>query len=56
MRKCSHCGLESDELVCPMCGTRLFTLKPSAHTVRLIGLAILIPFLVWLAMTSLFGW
>ena len=56
MRQCPSCGLTTDtsDLTCPVCGHRLpLNLLPSGLTLRKIGLALLIPFLVWVAMTSL---
>jgi tRNA(Ile2) C34 agmatinyltransferase TiaS len=56
MRQCPSCGLttESNEMTCPVCGTRMpLNLKVSELTWRKIALAVLIPVLVYLAMTSL---
>jgi hypothetical protein len=56
MRQCPSCGLttESHELICPVCGKRMpLNLKVSELTWRKIALAVLIPVLVYLAMTSL---
>ena len=56
MRQCPGCGLTTDtrDLTCPVCGRRLpLKLGLSELTVRKIGLAILIPVLVWIVMTSL---
>ena len=56
MRQCPSCGLttESHELTCPVCGKRLpLNLKVSELTWRKVALAVLIPVLVYLAMTSL---
>jgi hypothetical protein len=56
MRQCAGCGLTTDtrDLTCPVCGRRLpLSLGISQLTVRKIGLAILIPFLVWIVMTTL---
>jgi tRNA(Ile2) C34 agmatinyltransferase TiaS len=56
MKQCPSCGLttESHELTCPVCGTRMpLNLKVSELTWRKIALAVLIPVLVYLAMTSL---
>jgi hypothetical protein len=58
MRQCAGCGLTTDsrDLTCPVCGRRLpLSLGMSELTVRKIGLAILIPVLIWLAMKSLFA-
>ena len=57
MRRCPSCGFTTDsgELSCPVCGRRLpLNFRVSEKTLRKVGLALLIPFLVWLAMTSLF--
>jgi RNA polymerase subunit RPABC4/transcription elongation factor Spt4 len=56
MRQCVGCGLTTDsrDLTCPVCGRRL-PLGISWLTVRKIGLAILIPLLVWIVMTKLFA-
>jgi hypothetical protein len=56
MRQCSGCGLTTDsrELSCPVCGRRLpLSLGMSELTVRKIGLAVLIPVLVWIVMTKI---
>jgi hypothetical protein len=56
MRQCSGCGLTTDsrDLTCPVCGRRLpLQLGISELAVRKIGLAVLIPVLVWIVMTSL---
>jgi hypothetical protein len=56
MRQCSGCGLTTDtrDLTCPVCGRRLpLSLGMSQLTVRKVGLAILIPVLVWIVMTKL---
>ena len=56
MRQCPGCGFTTDsrDLTCPVCGRRLpFSLGISELTVRKIGLAILIPFLIWIVMTKL---
>ena len=56
MRQCPSCGFASDtgDLTCPVCGTRLpLGLIPSQLTLRKIGLALLIPFLVYIVMTTL---
>jgi hypothetical protein len=54
MRQCSGCGLTTDsrDLTCPVCGRRL-PLGMSELTVRKVGLAILIPVLVWIVMSKL---
>ena len=54
MRQCSGCGLATDsrDLTCPVCGRRL-PLGISELSVRKIGLAVLIPVLVWIVMTNL---
>jgi RNA polymerase subunit RPABC4/transcription elongation factor Spt4 len=56
MRQCAGCGLTTDsgDLTCPVCGRRLpLQLGVSQLTVRKIGLAILIPVLIWIVMTKL---
>ena len=56
MRQCPSCGFTTDsgDLTCPVCGRRLpLNLHLSELTWRKLGLALLIPFLVWVAMTSL---
>ena len=56
MRQCPSCGLTTDstDLFCPVCGHRLpLRLGFSEKTWRKIGLAVLIPVLVYLAMTRL---
>ena len=56
MRQCPACGFTTDsgELTCPICGRRLpLNLGLNERTLRKLGLALLIPILVWLAMTSL---
>ena len=58
MRQCPSCGLttDSNDLACPVCGKRLpLNLRVSELTLRKIGLAVLIPVLVWVAMSALFG-
>lgn len=57
MRQCPSCGFRTDsgELTCPVCGKRLpLNLGVSGLTLRKVGLALLIPFLIYLAMTALF--
>lgn len=59
MRQCPSCGFTTDtsDLTCPVCGKRLpLNLGLSSLTIRKIGLALLIPFLVWVVMTTFFGW
>jgi len=59
MRQCSSCGFTTDsgELTCPICGRRLpLNLKVSELTWRKIGLALLIPVLIYFAMTALLRW
>jgi hypothetical protein len=47
---------DSSDLLCPVCGHRLpIRLGVSEGTLRKLGLAILIPLLVYIAMTRLFG-
>lgn len=56
MRQCPSCGFTTDssDLTCPVCGRRLpLKLLPSDLTLRKIGLALLIPVVIWLLMTSL---
>jgi len=56
MRQCTGCGLTTDtrDLTCPVCGRRLpISFGMSYLTVRKVGLAILIPVLVWIVMTKL---
>ena len=56
MRQCPSCGLTTDssELTCPVCGRRLpLNLGVSERTLRKVGLALLIPFLIWVVMTKL---
>ena len=56
MRQCPSCGLTTDgnELTCPVCGKRMpLNLRISELTWRKVGLALLIPILVYLAMTAL---
>jgi hypothetical protein len=56
MRQCPSCGFTTDssDLTCPVCGRRLpLKLLPSELTLRKIGLALLIPVLIWFLMTSL---
>jgi hypothetical protein len=56
MRQCPGCGFTTDsaELTCPVCGRRLpLGLGFSELTWRKIGLGLLIPVLVYLAMTAL---
>jgi hypothetical protein len=56
MRQCASCGFTTDsgELTCPICGRRLpLNLKVSELTWRKLGLALLIPVLVYLAMTAI---
>jgi len=56
MRQCPSCGLTTDshELTCPVCGTRMpLNFKVSELAWRKVGLALLIPVLVYLAMTAL---
>jgi len=58
MRQCSGCGLNTDvgDLTCPVCGRRLpLGFGFTKLTMRKIGLAILIPVLVWIVMTKLLG-
>jgi hypothetical protein len=59
MRQCPSCGFTTDsgELTCPICGRRLpLNISVSTLTWRKIGLALLIPVLVYLAMTALVRW
>jgi hypothetical protein len=55
MRQCPSCGFTTDSgLTCPVCGRRLpLNLGFTAVSWRKLGLAILIPILVYLAMTAL---
>jgi hypothetical protein len=56
MRQCPSCGLRTDshELTCPVCGKRMpLNFKVTEVTWRKIGLALLIPVLVYFAMTAL---
>jgi hypothetical protein len=55
MRQCTGCGLSTDtrDLTCPVCGRRLPLSFMSELTFRKVGLAILIPVLVWIVMTKL---
>ena len=56
MRECPSCGFKTDggELTCPVCGRRLpLNLGITELTWRKLGLAVLIPVLVYLAMTAL---
>ena len=56
MRQCSGCGFTTDsrDLTCAICGRRLpISLGISELAVRKIGLALLIPVLVWIVMTNL---
>jgi hypothetical protein len=56
MRQCPSCGFTTDssESTCPVCGRRLpLNLRVSERTLRKIGLWLLIPVLVYLAMTAL---
>jgi hypothetical protein len=47
---------DSRDLTCPVCGRRLpLRLGLTELTVRKIGLALLIPVLVWIVMTKLLG-
>ena len=47
---------DSSDLLCPVCGRRLpLKLGISERTLRKVGLAILIPFLIYLMMTRLFN-
>lgn len=58
MRQCPSCGFTTDggDLTCPVCGRRLpLNLGVSSLTLRKIGLAVLIPFLVWVVMRTLLG-
>ena len=58
MRRCSQCGYEHDGagLSCPLCGQRLPIIwGVSDLALRRIGLAILVPVLVWIVMTRLLG-
>ncbi|MEZ0333116.1 MAG: hypothetical protein ACAI18_03845 [Gemmatimonadales bacterium] len=46
---------DTSDLTCPVCGRRLpIQWKISALALRKIGLALLIPLLIWLAMSALF--
>ena len=55
MRQCPSCGFTTDSgLTCPVCGRRLpLNLGFTSVTWRKLGLAILIPILVYLAMIAL---
>jgi tRNA(Ile2) C34 agmatinyltransferase TiaS len=55
MRQCPTCGFTTESgLTCPVCGRRLpLQIMPGERTLRKIGLALLIPVLIWLAMTAL---
>lgn len=58
MRQCPACGLTTDssDLFCPVCGRRLpLKLGVSEITVRKVGLAILIPALIYIFMTRVLG-
>ncbi len=57
MRQCPSCGLNTDtsDLLCPVCGHRLPLQLMSGTTARKVGLTVLIPALVWVVMTRLFG-
>ena len=58
MKQCPACGFNSDtgDLTCPVCGRRMPLNLFSELTLRKIALALLIPFLIWVLMTTLFGW
>ena len=59
MKQCPSCGFTTDsgELTCPVCGKRMpLNIKVSELTWRKIGLAWLIPILVYLAMTAALRW
>ena len=58
MRQCPTCGLTTDssDLLCPVCGRRLpLKLGFSGTTWRKIGLAVLIPALIYVLMTRVLG-
>ena len=58
MRQCPTCGLTTDssDLICPVCGRRLpLKLGFSEITWRKIGLAVLIPALIYVLMTRVLG-
>ena len=58
MKQCPSCGLttDSNELTCPVCGKRMpLNLRFSELTVRKVGLALLIPLLVWFLMRAIFS-
>jgi hypothetical protein len=57
VKTCPSCGLvtDSNDLTCPVCGRRMpIRWNVSELTLRKIGLTLLIPLLIWLAMTALF--
>ncbi len=57
MKTCSSCGLVTDsgDLACPVCGTRLpINWNISESKVRKAGLTILIPVLIYFAMSAIF--
>jgi hypothetical protein len=58
VKTCSSCGLVTDsgDLVCPVCGHRLpINWNISEMKLRKAGLTVLIPVLVWFAMSALFS-
>jgi hypothetical protein len=60
-RSCKHCGVTADasEVTCPACGNVLpfkwSMIGLNDLALRKIGLTVLIPLLVWKAMTALLG-
>lgn len=57
MRTCSSCGLVTDstDLSCPVCGHRMpIKLMVSERSLRKAGLTLLIPVLIYFAMSALF--
>lgn len=61
LRICKHCGVTADpgDATCPACGNVLpFSLSAlglTGVTLRKIGLAVLIPVVIWKVMTALLG-
>ncbi len=57
MSRCTYCGVENEHAVgpCLLCGRRLSSTLISDGALRRMGLALLVPLLVWICATRGLG-